>query len=337
MVIEAIAPNRIDLAGGTLDIYPLFLFEDDPITVNMAITLLSRVRITPRDDERIEIRSVDGGVSESAPNIDELQLGGRLDLIARLIRFYRPSCGITVETENQAPRGSGVGGSSALLIATSGALNELNENRLDRETLIRYGADLEAQNIGIPTGKQDYYPAFEGGVLGIKWGVRTHHAEQLIQDEDLLRELEDRLVLCFTREHSSSVTNWSMLSSYIGSAPGSQTRRAMARIKATAHEMARVLKTGDLDGFAAALREEWANRRQLAPDVSDDQIDTLIESALTAGAQACKLCGAGGGGCMVSFVAPGTREAVEQALVRGGARLLPFKIARRGMTVTRSG
>lgn len=345
MIIEAVAPNRIDLAGGTLDIYPLFLFEDDPVTVNLGITLRSHVRISTRDDSRVVIRSRDTGLVQEADSLEQLELGGPLDLIARLIRFYGTPCGIDLETHNDAPRGSGVGGSSALLIAVSGALNSLNDDRHTAEEIIRYSADLEAQNIRIPTGKQDYYPAYHGGVLAIRWGIRQHQVEQLVLEEEVLQELDSRLILCFTREHSSSVTNWSMLRSYIQNE--GTARAAMKEIKSTAHEMARVLKAGDLDGFGRALAHEWSNRRQLAPDVSDEAVDRVMDAALSGGAVACKLCGAGGGGCMVVFCRGGAQDRVEESLRAAfageaerdaawrSARILPFNIARQGLTVSR--
>src|SRR5687767_12865176 len=106
MFVEAVAPSRIDLAGGTLDIYPLYLFEDGGITVNMGIDVGSRVRITPRPDRAVHVRSVDTGAKQSAPSVEQLELGGPLDLVARLLRFYPPATGVDVETENRPPKGS---------------------------------------------------------------------------------------------------------------------------------------------------------------------------------------------------------------------------------------
>src|SRR3954452_7808547 len=112
MYVEAIAPARIDLAGGTLDIYPLYLFETGGLTVNMGITVGSRVRLTPRADREVHIRSLDTGATQSARQVEELDLGGPLDLVARLLRFYSPETGLDVETENKPPKGSGLGASS---------------------------------------------------------------------------------------------------------------------------------------------------------------------------------------------------------------------------------
>jgi D-glycero-alpha-D-manno-heptose-7-phosphate kinase len=333
MYVEAIAPARIDLAGGTLDIYPLYLFEEGGLTVNVGIDVNSRVRLTPRADREIHLRSVDTGAEQSAPDVDSLELGGPLDLVARLVRFYRPSTGLDVETQNRAPKGSGLGASSSLLIALSGALNELNGLGLDGETIIRYGADLEAQNIQIPTGKQDYYAAFYGGVNAIHWGIRENKVQPLVVSEESLTTLERRLILSFTFPHFSGATNWDMLRNYIEKT--GSTRQNLEAIKRTAHDMAAVLQAGDFQGFARVLDQEWQNRRRMAQGVSTPEIDAMIEAARKAGALSSKLCGAGGGGCMITFVEEGAQESVLAALAEHGAKNIPFTISREGMQVRR--
>lgn len=334
MYVEAVAPSRIDLAGGTLDIYPLYLFEPGGITVNMGIDVGSRVRITPRKDREIHLRSVDTGLQQSASSIDELALGGPLDLVARLLKFYPPATGVDVETENRPPKGSGLGASSSLIIAVSGALNELNGLGLDGESIIRYAADLEAQIIRIPTGKQDYYAAYYGGVNAIHWGIRENRVQALLVGEDTIATLERRLILSFTGiSHFSGATNWDMVRNYIENTGSTQT--CLRTINTTAHEMASVLQSVDLDGFARVLDHEWQHRRSLAEGVSTPEIDAMIESARASGALASKICGAGGGGCMVTFVEEGAQDAVKEALVRHGAQPIPFRISREGMQVRR--
>src|SRR5205807_2039145 len=123
-----------------------YLFEEGGLTVNIGIDVGSRARLRSRPDARVTIRSVDTGLEESAANLEALPLGGPLDLIVRILRFYRPATGVEVEIENRAPKGSGLGASSSLLIAMSGALNRFNAASHSPEELISYGADLEAQN-----------------------------------------------------------------------------------------------------------------------------------------------------------------------------------------------
>jgi D-glycero-alpha-D-manno-heptose-7-phosphate kinase len=332
MIVEATAPSRIDLAGGTLDIYPLYLFEEGGITVNLGTDVGSRARVSARADEAVTLTSVDTGAREEAPELAALRLGGPLDLVARILRFYRPTTGVDVEVENRAPRGSGLGASSSLLIALSGALNALNGTGFSPEEIISFGADLEAQNIRIPTGKQDYYAAMHGGVNAIWFDVGGNRVEPLLVDEAAIRTLESRLILSFTGiSHFSGATNWDMLRNYIEGT--GETRRKMAGIKRTALAMREVLLANDFGGFAEVLNEEWENRRGLADGVSTPQIDAMIEAASRAGAVASKICGAGGGGCMVSFAREGRQEAVIAALSAHGARHLPYRISRQGLTV----
>jgi len=332
MVVEATAPTRIDLAGGTLDIYPLYLFEEGGITVNMAIDVVSRVRLTTREDGRVRIRSLDTGAELEAESAEALPLGGPLDLIARLVRFYRPATGLNVETRSSAPKGSGLGASSSLLIATSGALNVLNETGLPPERLIDCGANLEAQNIRIPTGKQDYYPPLFGGVNALWFDVGENRVESLLVEERAREALERRLILTFTGiSHFSGATNWDMMRNYIDGV--GDTRERLAAIKRTALAMRECLLHGDLERFGAVLEEEWRNRRDLAQGVATPETDRMMAAARDAGAIASKLCGAGGGGCMITWAPEGREERVAAALETAGARRIPYRIAREGLNV----
>ncbi|HET6382464.1 MAG TPA: hypothetical protein VFJ58_03650 [Armatimonadota bacterium] len=330
-IIHARTPTRIDLAGGTLDIPPLYVFEDGGITLNVSISVMSVVTVEPLE-RGVELFADDSGSTLTADNYDELELGGDLDLIARIVRFYRPGAGVRVRTSSQAPRGSGLGASSSLLIALSGALNRALGDPYSRDDLIRIGANLEAQCIGIPTGKQDYYGAMFPGVKAIWFGVDGDRVESLVVNESTLRKLEERTILSFTGvSHFSGATNWDMFKGYIDNLVG--VRLALKQIKQTALEMRDALIEGDFDQFARLLDVEWENRKALAPGVTTPQIDHMVHAAVGAGALASKICGAGGGGCMITFVEEGCRASVETALETAGARLLPFTIDRVGLTV----
>jgi D-glycero-alpha-D-manno-heptose-7-phosphate kinase len=334
MKVEVVTPCRIDLAGGTLDIWPLYLFLDGGLTVNIGIDLYSRVRIQSRSDARVHLHSVDTGLESEAERVDDLPLGGPLDLVARAVRFYRPAGGIDLWCENSAPRGSGLGASSSLLICLSGALNAFNGVEPTPERLVECAANLEAQNIRIPTGKQDYYPPLYGGVNAIWFEVGGNQVEPLLVDEEALAILERRLILSFTGiSHFSGATNWDMTRNYIEGA--GETRARLGEIKATAVAMRECLLAGDFDRFAVVLDQEWQNRRHLADGVATPETDRMMASAQKSGAQASKLCGAGGGGCMITFAPEAAREAVIAALEAEGARTLPYRIARRGLQVSR--
>jgi len=133
MKLSVIVPTRIDLAGGTLDVYPLYLFEDGGLTVNAAIDVCVHVSVEERDDPKIVIRSEDLGVEEEIASLATMEPGGKLDLIKKALRYYRPWSGLNIITRSETPPGSGLGTSSALLMALSCALNEINHKGLSKE------------------------------------------------------------------------------------------------------------------------------------------------------------------------------------------------------------
>lgn len=331
--IRATAPARIDLAGGTLDIYPLYLFEDFGVTVNAAINLGSEALVSPRDDGKIVLRADDINREQYAESLDALDLNAELPLLARITRHYLKDYGrgVNVTTRNKAPHGSGLGASSCLLIALSGALNELTGAGLSERELIQTGSELEAQVIRIPTGQQDYIAAAYGGVNAIWFEVGGFRLEPL--GEEAVRQLNERIVLTFTGvSHFSGTSNWAMMRRYIDSA--GDTQEKFRGIKATALAMRHAISENDWTEFAGIVNEEWRNRRELADGVSNDKIEHMITSAKDAGALASKICGAGGGGCMITVIEPGDREKVEAALRAADAQVLPFEVQAQGLTVT---
>jgi D-glycero-alpha-D-manno-heptose-7-phosphate kinase len=327
MKASATVPTRIDLAGGTLDVYPLYLFEDGGLTVNAAISVYGHVTVEERPDRQIHIRSEDSGAQETFTSLEEMQkqTDGALSLVKKTLRFYKPGRGLDITLRCEAPRGSGLGASSALLMALSSALNEIEGLGLSKDRLIDLGANIEAQVIGIPTGKQDYFPPLFGGVCGIWFDVDGHRLERLDEGNDLVSQLNERLILSFTNiNRFSGVTNWAMLKRYIERE--GDTVVHMRRIKEVALAMRQSLIVGDLDEFARLLAVEWKNRKALAEGVTTSEIDTLIAAAEAAGARASKLCGAGGGGCMITYAEPDVVPAVKETLAQAGATLMPFCI-----------
>jgi D-glycero-alpha-D-manno-heptose-7-phosphate kinase len=336
MKVSATVPTRIDLAGGTLDVYPLYLFEDGGLTVNAAIDVYGHVTVEERDDSRINIRSQDTGAEETFASLEVMrsQMGGPLDLVKKALRFFcrdrDPRRGLSITLRSEAPRGSGLGASSALLMALSSALNEIEDLGLSKDRLIDLGANIEAQVIDIPTGKQDYFPPLFGGVCGIWFDVDGHHLERLDKGNDVIDRLNERLILTFTNiNRFSGVTNWAMLKRYIEKE--GDTVAYMRRIKVVALAMQHSLVTGDLDEFARLLASEWENRKVLADGVTTPEVDAMIAAARAQGARASKLCGAGGGGCMITYAEPQDVPAVKETLVKAGATLMPFQILPEGI------
>jgi D-glycero-alpha-D-manno-heptose-7-phosphate kinase len=332
MTIEATAPTRVDLAGGTIDIWPLYLFHPGATTVNFAVSLNATCRIEPRADDQIILESRDRGVSFETrlADVEALAREERLELIAKLVHFFRPETGFHLVAESTAPAGAGLGGSSALAIACIGALNRLVGERYPPSKFIVIAANVETTVIRVPAGFQDYYGAFYGGANVIEWkadGIRREPIQVAAE------ELERRIVVCYTGEpRLSGINNWEVFKSHIDG--DRETFDIFERIVEAGREMRAALTAGDWGRVAEVMRDAYPNRKRMAPNITTPHMDALVETALASGALAAKVCGAGGGGCLAFLCEDGARETVEQALSsQAGAEVLKWNFARNGLVV----
>jgi D-glycero-alpha-D-manno-heptose-7-phosphate kinase len=325
--ISASAPARIDLAGGTIDIWPLYLFHPGAQTLNVAISIRAHAWIEPRPDDRIELVSED---TDRVVNLSAAQLrhDETLPLLGHLVERFGAH-GLRLTTRCESPAGAGIGGSSALNVAVCGALARYRRLDLAPEALLQIAQDVEAQVIRVPTGIQDYRPAMYGGIAAIELHAGGPRRVALPVDAG---DLEARVVLCYTGEpRNSGTNNWEITKRHIDG--DRHIFECFERIRDTAAAMREALNRGDWSATASCLAEEWTNRKRLAPGVTTPAIDGLISRALAAGAQAAKVCGAGGGGCLFCLTPPETRAAVRDALAEGGARVLDFAVEADGLKI----
>src|SRR5712692_8758344 len=330
--ITAHAPCRADLAGGTIDLWPLYLFHPGACTLNFAVEILTTCRVTPLKGRRIELCSIDTHREEAFTNLDELiaSRSHRHVLAAYLVRFFAPERGLRVETDSQSPAGAGISGSSALMIATTAALARYTGRDLDPETIRVIAQNVEAQVIRVPTGCQDYYPALYGGVSAIHLDPDgIHHEAVRVAAE----ELDRRFVLAYTgAPRQSGINNWKVFQAHIGG--DRRVFRNFERIAAIAQAMHRALAQADWPEVARLLREEWKLRKTNASRITTPLIERLVTVARRNGAQAAKVCGAGGGGCLVFLCEPEARDRVAAAIAGHGGQVLAARVARAGLSVS---
>lgn len=327
MSIATSAPTRIDLAGGTIDIWPLYLFHPGAQTLNAAISLRARASIEPRADSRIVIRSKDTNTTVEADHWRDLRHERQLRLLSLLAHFFEVR-GVTLTTSSESPAGAGIAGSSALNVAVCAAFAEWAGQDYQPESLLQVAMNVEAQAINVPTGLQDYRPALYGGVAAIELNVQ---GVRRIPLDVNLAELERRIVLCYTGEpRNSGTNNWEITKKHLDG--DSHVFDCFERIRDTAATMREALAREDWNGVGTAIAEEWENRKRLAPGVTTPAIDNLIGRATSAGATAAKVCGAGGGGCLFCYGPPDRRDAIKESLAAGGARLLDYRFESHGLT-----
>ena len=332
MIIESSAPTRVDLAGGTIDIPPLFLFHEGAATVNFAVDLLAHCRIETRDDDKIVVASIDRGVQfeTSLSKIGELKIEPRLELLSKLVYFFKPEVGFTMITESKAPAGAGLAGSSTLNIACIGALNRLVGDRYAPEKFISIAANIETQVIRVPAGFQDYYSAQYGGAACIHFRFDGIEREALEIDTETL---EKRIVVCYTGEpRNSGTNNWEITKRHIDGDP--ELFAIFEGIRDSSLNLRGALLSDDWQSAGEILKQAHPERKRLSPNITTPHMDWLIDKALTNGAIAAKVCGAGGGGCIAFFCEEGRKSEVEAALSeKTDAQVLDWKIHRDGLIV----
>jgi D-glycero-alpha-D-manno-heptose-7-phosphate kinase len=331
MRILAEAPCRVDLAGGTLDIWPLYLFHPGAVTVNFAINRFTRCTIETLDSPEIRLCSSDLKATESYRSLADLEetRRPRLPLAANLLRFFRPSAGLAIETDSESPAGAGIAGSSALMIATTSALNRFTGSGHGLEKIREIAQNVEAQIIRVPTGVQDYYPALYGGVSTIELSAGGVHRAEIPVDLD---DFNQRIVLCYTgAPRNSGINNWEVTKAYING--DRKVQRNFGHIASIASSMRAAVQKADWCEAGRLLREDWSHRKGNVPGISTPLIDRLIPLAKRAGSLGAKVCGAGGGGCVFFLVERGAQERVSRAIAGAGAGILPVQVAARGVTI----
>lgn len=315
-----------------MDIWPLYLFHPGAVTVNFAVSILTRCRITPLPGKTIRFRSLDTGREEEFSSLEQLRSARKYQhtLAARLTCFFGPRAGFDMETNSESPAGAGISGSSAMMIASTAALARFTGRKLEPEQIRVIAQNVEAQVIRVPTGCQDYYPALYGGVSAIHLDPDgIHHEAVRVAAE----ELDRRFVLAYTgAPRQSGINNWKVFQAHIGG--DRRVFRNFERIAAIAQAMHRALAQADWPEVARLLREEWKLRKTNASRITTPLIERLVTVARRNGAQAAKVCGAGGGGCLVFLCEPEARDRVAAAIAGHGGQVLAARVARAGLSVS---
>lgn len=308
------ARARADLAGGTLDLWPLWCLEPGAVTVNVSLRSGVRLRLT-RTREAWLVHEV----GKERRLLDPKAQGQ--DLTATVVGHFFPEGGLSVQVQQQLPVGSGLGGSSVYAVALARGCLQLANRRLATYKLVHTLKDLEARVLGTPTGIQDYYPALVPGVLAIHLVPGGEKVERLPVPKTWVKA---HLSVVYTGVgHHSGMVNWEV---YRARIEGQETViRALALVAEAARRCRNALLQKDAVEMGKAIRKDWEARQLLSPAVRSPELAQVIEAGLRAGAWAAKACGAGGGGSVLFWGPPSRRKAIAHAALEAapGACLIP--------------
>jgi len=324
---EASAPARIDLAGGTLDLWPIHVLHPGSVTVNLAIDLRARARVRG-GSSGFRVTVPDLGYERNAARPADLLSDPRGALAGALLEAFGVARPLHIELSTAVPFGSGLGGSSALTVALAAAIAAASDIRFTEPGRVAFVRDVETRVLGKPAGTQDYYPPLEGGLHRLEF--ETGDVRPRRREVDPARWLRHLTVYDTGAAHSSGMNNWEIFRARM---EGDHTVAGhLDSVRDAALEMSEAVEAEDFRAMGAALGREWAARRRLAPVVSSPGIEAAISAAVAAGAWAGKACGAGGGGCVVILSPESRTAAVREALGRlDSGRLLLVAPENRGL------
>jgi len=332
--IRARAPLRLGLAGGGTDLSP-YCDEFGGAVLNITIDRFAYAFISPRDDGKVVFRAKDLGreeVFEAAPQLQQAGLLLHRGVYERMVRDHNAGRAIsaTITTTVDAPMGSGLGSSSALVVALVDAFRVLFGAPLGQYDVAHLAFEIERVDLGLAGGRQDQYAAAFGGTNFIEFLPNDRVIVNPLRVSDSARnELESSLVICFSgRSRDASVIIEQQTAGVV--VHNARTIGAMDRLKADAIEMKTALLAGDIQAMARVLDDSWKAKQMTAAGISTDRIDGLYDVAFERGALAGKVSGAGGGGFVMFLVHPEDRMGLVDALNSTGGNASTVKITDRG-------
>ncbi len=342
MIIRSRTPTRIDFAGGTTDL-AAFASREGGAVINAAINRYAYCTLVPTDEPGVRIVSQDLGQFVQAADIRDLEYDGNLDLLKAAVRQMQLEGGLQISVRCDAPPGSGTGSSASVGVALLGLLDHLRafgqsheRTKLSRFEIADMACELELEELEIVGGKQDQFAAALGGFNYMEFYEEGKVAIEPVAIPDSLRfDLEKHLILCYTgQSRLSGDTNERMISAYEAGEP--VVCEALKTVKRVAQDIYRAFLAGDTAWFGELLVEEWEAREKLAPGVVTDMMQEMKQRAMAAGAVGAKVCGAGGGGCLLFLAAPDQEARVRRALEEIGGHILDFSFDFSGLRVWES-
>lgn len=330
-VIRTKAPLRISFAGGGTDVPP-YPEKEGGCVLNATIDNYAWGSLRPREDGRIRIESVDLGLSLDYPVDSELKLDGQLDLVkATIVRLQaQNSKGFDVFLHSDAPPGSGLGSSSALIVGLVGLVKEFKGLPLTEYEIAHLAYLIEREDLHIKGGHQDQYAASFGGFNFIEFYGERVIVNPLRIHQDTVNELEHNLLLCYTgttRRSDRIIEDQSKR--FDEKEQG--TLQALRDQKQLAIEMKNALLRRKLPDFADLLHSAWESKKKLSPRISNATIDEMYATARKTGAIGGKITGAGGGGYMLLYCEFEKKHKVAEAMRKLGASPTEFAFESRGL------
>jgi len=303
VIARARAPVRISFGGGGTDLTRHFS-KHGGYVVNSTIAKYSQATLQRRPDRKICVQSADLNDLLEVDSSEDLPVKGKFGLIGSVLKLIDPDFGFNLEVISDFEPGSGLGGSAAVAAAIIGCFNEFRSDKWDRYELSEIAFQAERLILNVPGGWQDQYATVFGGFNCITFDSNRNEVTPLRLHKDAVFELEASLILCSLGRTRSEPKFDSPKSS------AEETLQVAQDLKQAAYQMQRALLRGRVLEFGALLDKAWGMKKKLDAGASCKVVDKFYEEAMRKGALGGKMLGAAGGGYLLLFAPPMSRENV---------------------------
>ena len=334
--VRATAPLRISFVGGGTD-FPHYFERHGGAVLSATIDHEVRVTIAPRRDRQVRVRSLDLGHLVEYHLDEGPEYDGVMDLAKAAIDRIGVDGGLEMAIESDAPAGSGLGGSSALVSAVVGALAARNGRAMSADALARLAYAIERDDLGIAGGWQDQYAAAFGGCNLLEFSTTGVSVTRVRADPEVMDRLRRNLLLCYT---GGVRRNVGLIDTQISlyREGREDTILGMKQLHEMAYAMRDALEAGEPDRLGAMLHDAFEAKQRMNPHIAEDTpIEAMLAAARDAGATGGKICGAGGGGYLMVYAVPEARGDVRRALESLGGQLASFAFRADGVRAVRDG
>ncbi len=331
MVIRSRAPLRISFAGGGTDVEP-YPQERGGVVLSATVDKYAYASLIPRQNGQIHVQSLDYDVVAKYDVDVKQPYDGQLDLVKAVLSTLGGGKGLDLFLHTDAPPGSGLGSSSAMVVALLGSFLRWQGQTMDEYAIARLAYRIERVELGVPGGWQDQFAATFGGFNFMEFLGDDIVVNPLRIKDSTLHELQYRLLLCYTgRTRLSGHILDRQIAGYVNKQP--DVVGALDEIKQVTIEIKNALLQGRLNDFGQLLHQEWQSKKRLASGITDEAIDALYAAGRRAGATGGKLLGAGGGGYLMVLCPFERRHHIARALEEAGGQVVPFNFDLRGLQV----
>jgi len=332
MNIRSKSPLRLGLAGGGTDLNT-YCDKFGGYVLNTTISLYVHTTLEVIDNKTIIFEALDIGQRIELKSKKKFSLDGDLVLFKgiynRIVKeFNLEPLSFKLTTYSDVPSGSGLGGSSTLVVAVIKVFVEWLNLPLGEYDIARLAFEIEREDIGIVGGSQDQYAATFGGFNFMEFYENKRVIVNPLRIKNwIINELEESIVLYFTnitREASQIEKEKKSLLDEKSSLD------AMHEVKEDAILMKEYLLKGDIKSFSKVLGKSWESKKRVSRSISNSEIDSIYTLAIECGAYSGKVSGAGGGGFMFFMIEPTKKLNLINELNKQQGEVINFHFVKNG-------